>query len=236
MNDNTDRRPTDAVSTRGEADAVIIEPPETATATVIWLHGLGADGHDFESIVPELGSRITRATRFVFPHAPLQAVTINAGMIMRAWYDIRDMDLPERADEEGIRLSEGILRAYIETETKQGIPSERIVLAGFSQGGVIALRTGLTHDQRLAGILALSTYLPMQAQTEREAQAVNRSTPVFMAHGSEDPLIPMRAAQSSRDFLQALGLSVEWHSYRMPHSVCPEELRDLSAWLSTILS
>ena len=152
-------------------DAVIIEPPEGATATVIWLHGLGADGHDFEPIVPELGLNNTRATRFVFPHAPRQPVTINAGMVMRAWYDIRDPSFPGEADEEGIRQSEKTLREFIDREVEAGIGSERIVLAGFSQGGVIGLRTGLLFERPLAGILALSTYLPL-----RDATRVSKQT------------------------------------------------------------
>lgn len=217
-------------------DAVIIEPPEAATATVIWLHGLGADGHDFEPIVPELGVSNTRATRFVFPHAPLQPVTINAGMVMRAWYDIRDPNLPGEADEEGIRQSEQTLRGFIDRELEAGIGSDRIVLAGFSQGGVIGLRTGLRFEHRLAGILALSTYLPLADATRKEAHPANRATSIFMAHGRNDPLIPIEAAKDSGDLLTTLGYPLQWHEYNMPHSVCPEEIRDIADWLSGVLS
>lgn len=217
-------------------DAVIIEPPEEARGSVIWLHGLGADGHDFEPIVPELGLPNTRATRFVFPHAPSQPVTINGGMVMRAWYDIRSPSLPGEPDESGIRRSESMLRDRLNTEMARGIPSDRIVLAGFSQGGVIALQTGLRFERRLAGILTLSTYLPMFEATRREAHAANESTPIFIAHGRDDPLIPIEAAKDSSDFLTALGYSLQWFEYAMPHSVCPEEIRDIAGWLSAVLA
>ena len=217
-------------------DAVIIEPPETATASVIWLHGLGADGHDFEPIVPELGLNNTRSTRFVFPHAPRQPVSINAGMVMRAWYDIRDSDLPGEVDEPGIRRSESHLRRFIEQENEVGMSSDRIVLAGFSQGGVIALRTGLTLEHPLAGILALSTYLPLVEATRNEAHPANASTAVFLAHGREDPLIPIEAAKDASELLTTLGYPLQWHEYDMPHAVCPEEIRDIAEWLSGVLA
>ena len=216
-------------------DAVIIEPPEPPTATVIWLHGLGADGHDFEPVVPELGTNNTRATRFVFPNAPRQPVTINAGMVMRAWYDIREPSLPGEADEAGIRKSEKMLRGFIAREIETGIESERIVLAGFSQGGVIGLRTGLLFEQPLAGILALSTYLPLADATREEAHPANRATAIFMAHGRNDPLIPIEAAKDCADVLTTLGYPLQWFEYNMPHSVCPEELKDIAHWLSGVL-
>lgn len=217
-------------------DSVIIEPPEPATASVIWLHGLGADGHDFEPIVPELGLSNTRSTRFVFPHAPHQSVTINQGMVMRAWYDIRDPELPGEVDEPGIRQSETHLRRYIDREIESGIDSRRIVLAGFSQGGVIVLRTGLLFEYSLAGILALSTYLPLFEATRTEAHPANKSTAIFMGHGREDPLIPIEAAKDARDFLSTLGVTLQWHEYNMPHAVCPEEIRDIAEWLSGVLA
>ena len=216
-------------------DAVVIEPPEPATASVIWLHGLGADGHDFEPIVPALGLNNTRTTRFVFPHAPLQPVTINNAMVMRAWYDIVDPNLPGRADDKGIRQSQAHVRGFIESEIKAGISSERVVLAGFSQGGVIALRTGLSCEHRLAGILALSTYLPMMEATREEAHTANYATAILMAHGREDPLIPIEAAKNSSEFLVELGYSLQWLEYNMAHAVCPEEIRDIADWLSGVL-
>ena len=218
-----------------ESNAVVLEPPEPASASVIWLHGLGADGHDFEPIVPQLGANLTNTTRFVFPHAPRQPVTINGGMVMRAWYDICDADFPGQADETGIRRSEATLCDYISREIQAGIAADRIVLAGFSQGGVIALRTGLLYPQRLAGIMALSTYLPLQSETAREKNATNSLIPIFLAHGALDALIPIEVAKSSRDFLHEHGYDVEWHSYRMDHSLCADELQDINEWLSAIL-
>jgi len=219
-----------------ESNAVVLEPPQPASATVIWLHGLGADGHDFEPIVPQFNATVTATTRFVFPHAPEQPVTINGGMIMRAWYDIREADFPGQADETGIRLSQATLRGYIKREIEAGIAPERIVLAGFSQGGVVALRTGLLFPERLAGIMALSTYLPLQAETAAEKHSANADIPIFLAHGALDPLIPIEAAKACRDFLLEHNYSVDWRSYRMDHSVCPDELQDISEWLSAVLS
>ena len=214
---------------------LIIEPPETATASVIWLHGLGADGHDFEPIVPELGDAATRSVRYVFPHAPRIPVTINAGMVMRAWYDIADADLANRADESGVRASAGILEALIEEELGRGIDSTRILLAGFSQGGAIALHTGLRYAKPLAGILALSTYLPLEQAASDERHEANHDVPIFMAHGSHDPVIPLALSEHSRRFLTSLGYKVECHTYPMPHSVCPEEIRDIAVWLERVL-
>jgi phospholipase/carboxylesterase len=216
-------------------DAVVIEPPEPADASIIWLHGLGADGHDFEPIVPHLGVHNTRHIRFVFPHAPQIPVTINGGYVMRAWYDVKDVDLRRRADEKGVRGSEQILRDYVAEQLAQGIESKRIVVAGFSQGGAIALHTGLRYSKPLAGIIALSTYLPLPELLAEERHASNASIPIFLAHGQYDPVIPFQAGEDSRLQLEALGYNVEWHSYSMPHAVCPDEIVDIAVWLSSVL-
>jgi len=196
---------------------------------VIWLHGLGADGHDFEAIVPEL--RLKRAVRFVFPHAPVQPVTINQGMRMRAWYDIFQFG-GGREDDKGIRASQALIAKLIEA---QPVPPEKIVLAGFSQGGAIALQTALRYPKPLAGVMALSTYLPLAATLAAERAAPNAQVPIFMAHGQYDEIIPIERAQASRDALQKLGHKIEWHEYPMPHSVCGDEVRDISAFLARLL-
>ncbi len=214
---------------------LIIEPGSDASASVIWLHGLGADAHDFEPIVPELGDELRSCVRFVFPFAPHRPVTINGGMVMRAWYDVSDTDLARRADEKGVRESGDILSAMVDVEVQNGIPTDRVVLAGFSQGGAIALHTGLRFPQPLAGILALSAYLPLREPTRQEATDANRKVPIFMAHGSQDPVIPLSTSETSRKFLTDLGYVVECHTYPMPHSVCAEEVRDIRDWLSRIL-
>jgi len=201
------------------------------THAIIWLHGLGADGHDFEPIVPELDLSEKPAIRFIFPHAPKQAVTINAGMVMRAWYDISGLDFIGHEDQTGIRRSSDLVRALIENENTRGIPSNRIILAGFSQGGAIALHLGLRHTESLAGILALSTYLPLARYTASEVNEANRNTPIFMAHGSFDPVVPFMLGDSSHQQLQAMGYDVEWHTYPIPHSVSLDEIRDISAWI-----
>jgi len=209
-------------------ETIEIETGPRPEAAVIWLHGLGADGHDFEPIVPEL--RLTKAVRFIFPHAPVRPVTINSGMRMRAWYDIFQFG-GGAEDEKGIRESEGLLRKLIETEKSKGIKSERIMLAGFSQGGAIVLQTGLRYPERLAGIMALSTYLPISAALEKEKNKANQDLPVFMAHGAYDDIIPQRRAEQSKDLLAKSGYPVEWHTYPMPHSVCPEEIQDIRQFL-----
>jgi len=202
-------------------------------ASIIWLHGLGADGHDFEPIVPELPLPAGLRARFVFPHAPVQSVTINYGHVMPAWYDVYG---DGRQDADGIRVSQGRIEALIARERARGVSTRRIVLAGFSQGGAIALQTGLRHPERLAGILALSTYLPLAETLGAEANPANRDVPIFMAHGTEDPVIPLQRAAISRDQLRKLGHQVEWHEYPMPHAVCPEEIADVGAWLGRVLA
>lgn len=201
-------------------------------ASVVWLHGLGADGHDFEPIVPELDLPDTLPVRFVFPHAPLQRVTVNGGAVMRAWYDVTG---DGRQDAAGIRASQVRVEALIARERARGVAARSIVLAGFSQGGAVALQTGLRHPERLAGILALSAYLPLPDTLAQEASEANRDVPIFMAHGTMDPVIPLSWATRSRDHLVALGYAVEWREYPMPHSVCAEEIADVGRWLQRIL-
>jgi phospholipase/carboxylesterase len=214
-------------------DAVEIEPRGAAEAAVIWLHGLGADGHDFEPLVPELGLPASPRVRFVFPHAPVQPVTINGGYEMRAWYDIYN---DRRQDEAGIRASQARVEALIARERQRGVACHRIVLAGFSQGGAIALQTGLRHAERLAGILGLSTYLPLVETVAAEADRANRAVPIMLMHGTQDPLIPFERASFSRRALEELGYPVEWRQYPMPHSVCAEEIVDIGAWLKRVLA
>ena len=198
---------------------------------VLWLHGLGADGHDFVPLVPELVRANWPAMRFVFPHAPVRAVTINAGMRMRAWYDIRDFDLANRADADGVTVSVAQVGALLDREQARGIPPERIFLAGFSQGGAIALAAGLRRTKPLAGIVALSTYVPMSEEAARASvtDAAARQ-PVFLAHGDADPVIPVQAGHASASLLMNLGFDVTWRTYAMPHAVCPEEVRELGDW------
>ncbi|MBS0346378.1 MAG: alpha/beta fold hydrolase [Proteobacteria bacterium] len=213
--------------------AVEITTAPQPTHAVIWLHGLGADGHDFEPVVDELDADRLPPTRFVFPHAPERAVTINAGYIMRAWYDIVSMDFSERReDPAGVLESAAQVEALIARENARGIPDERIVLAGFSQGGAIALHTGLRHPRRLAGILALSTYVPLADTLEAEAAEANRDVPIFMAHGQHDPVIPYAFGKKSGDLLATAGYPLEWYGYRMEHSLCLEEVRDIESWFA----
>ncbi|MGH8458841.1 MAG: alpha/beta hydrolase [Nevskiales bacterium] len=219
-----------------ELDCVELEPDTPATASVIWLHGLGADGNDFVPIVPELRLPESLAVRFIFPHAPVRPVTLNGGMRMRAWYDILGLDRTAREDETGIRESQAQIEALIGRENTRGIPSERIVLAGFSQGGAITLQTGLRYPEKLAGLMVLSGYLTLRDRLATEASAANRSTPIFMAHGEFDYMLPMQLGSFSRDQLQQLGYSVDWHCYPMEHQVCAEEIREVAAWLKTVLA
>lgn len=210
-----------------------------ARASVIWMHGLGADGHDFEPVVPQLRLPATLAVRFVFPHAPMQPVSINHGAVMRAWYDVTFDDLEgrsRRADEAGVRRSIDHVRALIDREVTRGVPASRIVLAGFSQGGAIALAAAVRHPSRLAGVMALSTYLPLAEATATEASPDNAQLPVFFAHGTHDPVIPIAMARGSVERLDALGYPIEWHEYPMPHSVCLPEVEHLSDWLSRVLA
>jgi len=215
-------------------DGVVIEPADPARAAVIWLHGLGADGHDFVPIVPELGLA-DLPVRFVFPHAPVRPVTLNNGMRMRAWYDIVSLDRG-RQDEGGIRESEKLVHGLLRHELAAGIAAQDIVLAGFSQGGAIALHTGLRYRQRLGGVIGLSTYLPIDEKLGDEVHAANRATPILLCHGRFDPMLPLALGQHSRDLLQYHGYAVEWHDYPMQHQVCPEEIRDIAAWLRARLA
>ena len=196
---------------------------------VIWLHGLGADGHDFEPIVPELG--LPFAARFVFPHAPVRPVTINGGMAMRAWYDILGLDRSAAEDAAGIRASATAVTELIDHEIELGMPAERIVLAGFSQGGAIALQTALREPRRLGGVMALSTYLPLATTLAVERNVANAAVPIFMAHGQADNVLPLALGESSRRALEALDYRVEWHTYPIAHSVCFEEIVAIAAWL-----
>ncbi|TAL90763.1 MAG: carboxylesterase [Rhodanobacter sp.] len=216
--------------------AVELETAANPQHSIIWLHGLGADGNDFAPIVPELVAKDWPALRFVFPHAPVRPVTVNNGMSMRAWYDIAGFDLRSRQDEAGVRASVREVEILIDREHKRGVPSERVVLAGFSQGGAIALATGLCHAHKLAGIMALSTYLPIAEVVTRERHAANAATPLFWGHGSADPVVAMQRGVDSRDLLQALGYTVEWHTYPMAHAVCADEIADLRRWLGVRLA
>ncbi len=219
-----------------------MEYPETVEVTtgdnpvgsVIWLHGLGADGHDFEPIVPELRLPAELPLRFVFPHAPVRPVTINGGATMRAWYDILSLDATGRADAAGVRESTALLDALIEREQQRGIAADRIVIAGFSQGGAIAINAVLHAQQKLAGLMALSTYIALPG--EMAASKGNRDLPVFMAHGSFDPMLPMQWGKASAEQLVALGFAVEWHDYPMAHAVCAEEINDIRDWLLKVLA
>jgi phospholipase/carboxylesterase len=216
--------------------AVEHETAAHPTHSIIWLHGLGADGHDFAPIVPELVDPAWPALRFVFPHAPVRPVTINNGMSMRAWYDITGFDLTSRQDEAGIRASVAATEALIAREHERGVPAERIILAGFSQGGAIALSAGVRHAQKLAGIVALSTYLPISATVASERHAANAATPIFWGHGTADPVVVLQRGSDSRNALQALGYTVDWHTYPMAHAVCAEEIGDLRHWLGQRLA
>jgi phospholipase/carboxylesterase len=213
-------------------DAIEITTGDAPRLAVLWLHGLGADGHDFEPIVPEL--RLRFAVRFVFPHAPVRPVTINGGMQMRAWYDILGFDRRAKEDAAGIRASAAAVAELVDREIERGMPSDGIVLAGFSQGGAIALHTALRESRPLAGVLALSTYLPLAATLARERNAANAAIPLFMAHGTDDPVLPLELAENSRRALEALDYAVDWHAYPMAHSVCMEEVGAIGAWLAAL--
>lgn len=212
--------------------ALEVETAENPTYAVIWLHGLGADGSDFVPVVPELGLAPAPGVRFVFPHAPSIPVTCNGGYVMPAWYDIISLDPGNREiDESGLMRSREAIRRLIARENERGIPTERIFLVGFSQGGAVAYLTGLTHPERLAGIVALSTYIPSPQLLANEATEANRQTAIFAAHGSEDGVVAPALGLSARDFLSERGYRIEWHEYRMEHSVCIEEIGAIGKWL-----
>lgn len=217
-------------------ECIEIEPNKSATHSVIWLHGLGADGHDFMPIAKELVLPTSVQIRFIFPHAPLRPITINGGHVMRGWYDIATLQAPAPHDHAGLTASETAIRSLIEREIARGICAEHIVLAGFSQGGAVVLQTGLRYPARLAGIIALSTYLPCVADATWQIAPVNRATPVFLAHGELDNVIALPLAERARAYLQRHECPVEWHSYSMAHSVCIEEIADISVFLSRVLS
>jgi len=217
------------------ADAVVLAPAAPASASVIWLHGLGADGHDFVPIVPELKLPPAPGLRFVFPHAPVRPVTLNMGMHMRAWYDIKTLTAEGRADAAGLGESASRLRSLIEAERASGIDSRRIVVAGFSQGGAVALHGALRHPEPLAGVLALSCYLPLQAALAAELDAANRRVPILMCHGQFDPVLPLELGAAARDWLRGAGYVVDWKEYPMQHQMCMPEIQDVAAWLRAIL-
>lgn len=216
-------------------EAVELQTTPNPACSVIWLHGLGADGYDFVPVVRELEALGAPPARYVFPHAPMMPVTINGGYVMRAWYDILGTDLVRREDEAGIRASQAAVERLIEREVLRGTPPARIVLAGFSQGGAITLQTGLRRRQPLAGLVALSCYLPLADRFEAERHPASARVPIFLAHGNADPIVPIARGAASRDRLTALGHPVQWHEYPMPHSVCAEEIRDIAAFLQTVL-
>ncbi len=217
------------------ADAIILEPEQPANAAVIWLHGLGADGNDFVPIVPELRLPEAISPRFIFPNAPVRPISINGGMPMRGWYDITSLTRLDQQDEAGIRASARRVQNTIEDEVSAGIPRQRIVLAGFSQGGAIALHAGLRQGEALGGILALSTYLPLQSRIMGELSAAGRTTPILMCHGLYDNVLPVTLGSGSRDSLRQLGCAVEWRDYPMQHQVCAEEIEDIATWLKARL-
>jgi phospholipase/carboxylesterase len=214
-------------------ETIEIETAPDPRASIIWMHGLGADGNDFAPLAREI--ELPVPVRYIFPHAPMMPVSINGGYVMRAWYDISDAAI-RREDEAGVRASQQGVEALLAREKARGIATDRIVLAGFSQGGAIALQTGLRHGERLAGVMALSTYLPLADRLAAEADPANREVPIFMAHGSADPMIAIDRALASRDLLLQRGYRVEWNAYRMPHSVCPQEIADIANWLRRVLA
>ncbi len=214
-------------------ESIEIETAPNPRASIIWMHGLGADGNDFAPLTDEI--ELPVAVRYIFPHAPMMPVSINGGYVMRAWYDISDAAI-RLEDEAGVRASQRLVEELLAREKTRGIPSEHIVLAGFSQGGAIALQTGLRHTERLAGIMALSAYVPLAGRLAAEAGAANCGVSIFMAHGTDDPMIPYARATASRDLLRQQGYALEWHEYRMPHSVCPQEIADIGVWLRRVLA
>jgi len=218
-----------------ELETITIEPVHSATASIIWLHGLGADGHDFASMPAELGLPDTLPLRFIFPHAPIRPITINGGAVMRGWYDILSMDFSHHEDEQGILASGKMIEGLIAAEVEKGIPENRIVLAGFSQGGAIALHTGLQYPRKLAGIMALSTYLPIVEFVETHRHHANQATSIFMAHGSIDPVVMYAWGNRSKDLLEKWGYPVDWHTYTTGHGVIQTEIAAIATWLRAVL-
>ena len=217
-------------------DNIEIETAPNPTIAVVWLHGLGADGNDFVPLVRELDLTGLPGIRFVFPHANTMPVTINGGYVMRSWYDIVATDLTRREDEGGLRASQLQVEALIAREKARGIPASRIILAGFSQGCAMTLQTGLRHPEKLAGMLCLSGYLPLSSVAGAERSEASLATPIFMAHGVQDPIVPFARAEESRKVVEALGYQVEWHAYPMQHTLCLEEVQDISAWIRKVVA
>jgi phospholipase/carboxylesterase len=217
-------------------DTIELKSAEAPGASLIVLHGLGADGHDFVPVVQALDLAAVGGARFVLPHAPLRPVTMNGGHVMRAWYDIAGTPAARREDEAGLRESQALVQALIAREVQRGVPPRRIVLMGFSQGCAMTLMTGLRHGERLAGLAGLSGYLPLADRTAAERAEANAGVPIFLAHGRDDPMIPIARAEAARDALRALGHKVDWHEYEMAHSVCMEEIEDLNRWLLRVLA
>jgi phospholipase/carboxylesterase len=213
-----------------------IETNDHPDIAIIWMHGLGADGNDFVPMVRELDLDGLPGIRFIFPHAKTMPVTINNGYVMRSWYDIAGLELERREDENGLRASQKDIEAFIEREKARGIPASRIILAGFSQGCAMTIQTGLRHPEQLAGLLCLSGYVPLSAKLATERTDASKSTPIFMAHGRYDNVVPFNRAEASRDLLVSLGYQLEWHEYAMQHSLCLEEVQHISAWLKKVLA
>lgn len=218
------------------ASEVIIEPTQPARAAVIWLHGLGADGYDFVPMIPELELPAESAVRFIFPHAPVRPVTLNNGLPMRAWYDILGLNGSAKTDAEGIRTSQQRVLGYLRQQREAGIAANRILLAGFSQGGAVVLHTGLRLSEAIAGLIALSTYLPLHETVAAEASLASKNIPVFMAHGRHDAIVPFSMGERSSQLLQEQGYQVDWHRYGIAHEVCDDEISDLGRWLAARLA
>ena len=217
-------------------EAIELETAPSPAIAIIWLHGLGTDGSDFVPMVGQFQAAGCPPIRFIFPHAPMMPVTVNNGFVMRAWYDILGADLTRREDEAGVRASQTAIEELIAAQLARGIASERILLAGFSQGCAMVLQTGLRYPQRLAGLLCLSGYLPLSDAVEAERNPANQDTPIFMAHGTMDPVVPIDRAIAARTTLEELGYAVDWRDYPMPHAVCPQEIGDIGAWMMRVLS
>ena len=220
---------------RMSLEVIEVETGPNPVGSIIWMHGLGADGHDFEPIVPELVRPGERALRFVFPNAPVRPVTLNRGYPMRAWYDIKGLERGVAQDEVGIRASHTAIEALIRRENERGIATNRIALAGFSQGGAMALYSGTRYPEKLAGIMGLSCYMLLESHLAAEQTTANQTTPIFLGHGTQDPVVSLTLGEHTRQLLEAAGYSVEWHAYTMPHSVCPQEVVDIAAWLRRVV-